>query len=283
MKSLSIHQPFDVAIYEKEVWDLDPHQHNFYEIIYIIEGDGLHIINENKVGYTAKSLFLITPKDTHYFKVNNKTTFCIITFTEIYFTQKTANQGELRDFSELFKNIEIILYNMNTTTNEIIFQKEDKIFAEFLVNQILYEAKQGKYFHDIITQNIVFLLLNLIARNVLANIGERFTNLNAKSIVHQIIIYIQKNIYNNEKLSLKSIAEEFSKSTDYIGQYFKNQTGESIKNYILDYKLNLVTSRLLNSDYTISEIAYEVGFTDESHLNKTFKKLKIFYLSLFIS
>ena len=38
------------------------------------------------------------------------------------------------------------------------------------------------------------------------------------------------------------------------------------------YKLNLVKTRLLHSDLTISQIANELGFSDESHLNRTFKK-----------
>lgn len=40
----------------------------------------------------------------------------------------------------------------------------------------------------------------------------------------------------------------------------------------LDYKLELVKARLLYTDLTISQIVFELNFTDESHLNKVFKK-----------
>jgi len=39
----------------------------------------------------------------------------------------------------------------------------------------------------------------------------------------------------------------------------------------MEYKLSLVRSRLLFSDMPIVEIANELDFTDESHLNKMFK------------
>ena len=39
------------------------------------------------------------------------------------------------------------------------------------------------------------------------------------------------------------------------------------------YKLKLVENRLLHSEMRINEIAAELGFTDESHLNKLFKKI----------
>mgnify|MGYP002445661599 FL=1 len=38
--------------------------------------------------------------------------------------------------------------------------------------------------------------------------------------------------------------------------------------------MKLVENRLLHSEMRISEIVVELGFTDESHLNKLFKKYK---------
>jgi len=63
-------------------------------------------------------------------------------------------------------------------------------------------------------------------------------------------------------------------SLNYLGRYFKKQTGETLQNYIANYKLRLVETRLLHSDMRINEIAYEFNFTDESHLNKAFRKYK---------
>ena len=67
----------------------------------------------------------------------------------------------------------------------------------------------------------------------------------------------------------------------YIGQYFKKQMGISLKKYILNYKLKLVETRLKYTDLHFSEIAIELGFTDASHLNKTFKVYKGMTLGAF--
>lgn len=45
-----------------------------------------------------------------------------------------------------------------------------------------------------------------------------------------------------------------------------------LREYIIKAKLKLVEIRLLNSSYTLTEIADELSFTDVSHLSKTFKK-----------
>ena len=71
-----------------------------------------------------------------------------------------------------------------------------------------------------------------------------------------------------------TISQHFGISQNYLGRYFKKHTNETMQQYIIKYKLKLVENRLLHSEMRINEIAAELGFTDESHLNKLFKKYK---------
>lgn len=75
-------------------------------------------------------------------------------------------------------------------------------------------------------------------------------------------------------LTLEALANKFSISKNYLGEYFKKQTGISLQDYILDYKLKLVETRLKYSNTRLKEIAFELSFNDESHLSKLFKKHK---------
>lgn len=68
------------------------------------------------------------------------------------------------------------------------------------------------------------------------------------------------------------LSSKFNLSQNYIGEFFKKQTGESLQQFIINYKLNLVQLRVSYSDLTIGEIADELGFTDESHLSRLFKR-----------
>tara|TARA_Y100000780_G_scaffold193382_2_gene182230 strand:- start:37034 stop:37267 length:234 start_codon:yes stop_codon:yes gene_type:complete len=61
---------------------------------------------------------------------------------------------------------------------------------------------------------------------------------------------------------------------NYISEYFKKHTDVSLKKYILNYKLKQVETRLKYTDLQFSEIAMELGYTDSSHLNKTFQSYK---------
>ena len=90
----------------------------------------------------------------------------------------------------------------------------------------------------------------------------------------KIIHYVQANIYKPELLKAEQIANAFQISVNYLSEYFKKHTGETLQTYITNYKLRLVEARLIHSDMRINEIAFELHFTDESHLNRIFKKYK---------
>jgi AraC-like DNA-binding protein len=87
-----------------------------------------------------------------------------------------------------------------------------------------------------------------------------------------ILHYIHENIYAPEMIRAEQIAVHFNIAPNYLSEYFKRNNGEGLQQYIIHYKLKLVEARLQYSDLRIGEIAAELGFTDESHLNRLFKK-----------
>lgn len=271
MKTLSLYQEFDILVYETDKWEFPTHKHTFFELVYILAGNGTHILNDNGKSYKKGSLFFLTPEDYHCFEVQDRTNFCIITFNKIYFSREPNLQGNLLDFSELFKKLEKVFYNANHLQNEPIRSEEDKFFIEILIRKLIEETKEKRFFYTSIIQNSIFLLLNIIARNIQINLSADFKINNSKSEIGNILTYVQQNIYKKDKLGIEAIAAHFLKSKNYISQYFKTQTGESLKDYISKYKINLVKNRLVHSNLTISQIAHELEYTDESHLNKTFK------------
>ncbi|KOY86450.1 hypothetical protein AD998_10095 [bacterium 336/3] len=271
MKSLSLYQEFDISVYETEKWEYGTHRHNFFELVFILEGKGTHILNDNGKGYQEGCLFLLTPEDYHSFEIQERTRFCIITFNKIYFSRESHFNESLMDFSELFKKLEIIFCNANYLQHEPLRNEEDKLFIGILIRKLIKEMEEKHFFYATIVQNSIFLLLNIIARNIQQNLSADLKNNNIKSEIGDILAYIQQNIYQKEKLRIEVIADYFYKSKNYISQYFKEETGESLKDYISKYKINLVKNRLMHSNLTISQIADELDYTDESHLNKIFK------------
>jgi AraC family transcriptional regulator, L-rhamnose operon regulatory protein RhaS len=270
MKSIQLYKDVEVNIKELKSNASGLHKHHFFELIYVLDGSGIHNINENNYGFTKGDVFLLTPDDVHTFQIMTPTRFCIIDFTKSFFSKSADRQEEKMDVSEFFKRLEYIFHNHHNVGGNIISIPDKNIFG-ILINQLINEKENKQLFSEIITQNIVFLLLHLIARNIRQNITNVFTKQSPKSKIHEITAYIQQNIYEKELIKIDSLAVHFNKSADHLSRYFKSQTGNAIKDYITRYKLNLIQTRLKFSALNISEIADEMNFTDGSHLNKIFK------------
>jgi AraC family transcriptional regulator, L-rhamnose operon regulatory protein RhaS len=271
MESVSLYQEFDIAVYETDKWEFGTHKHNFFELVYVLEGGGKHIVNDNGYEYRKGSLLLLTPDDYHSFEIREKTAFCIIVFNKIYFSREIPAKNNLLDFSEPFKKLEIILHNSSYLRNEPIRTDRDRDLIEILVRNLIEEMKGERFFSKTIIQNSIFLLINIVARNIQENLSAGFKNINPKSEIGDILAYIQQNIYKKEMLRVEVMADHFYKSKHYISQYFKTETGQSLKDYVSKYRVNLAKNRLIHSNLTILQISDELGYTDESHLNKMFK------------
>lgn len=251
---------------------LPPHRHHYFELLYILEGTGMHTINGNHYQYEEGNLFLLTPEDTHSFKTTSNTNVCIVDFTRGLFAKRHRKETERAEISEFFVRLEYVFHNHQSLNGYIAIPEEAELY-KILIMQLIREKQHERMYSGLIIQNIVFLLLNIIARLIQENIAGELKKAGNKNIIHEVITYIQQNIYNKELLKIGTLAMRFHKTPDHLNRYFKQQTGLTLKICINRYRLNLVERRLRYSDLSISEIADELGYTDESHLNKAFKSV----------
>ncbi|WP_281846437.1 AraC family transcriptional regulator [Olleya namhaensis] len=253
----------------------------FFEIVYFEKGSGTIKINGKTVNYSANSIFVFIPDDIYIVNPEIATTTVAIKFLKSFF-RNTASQNETLPVNDWFRKIEEILNSESHELREMQFETEaDRLHLVALVNMVATEYLNKQSFDIFIIQNSLSVILHLIARNIqFINTSESVKEVKSSKI-QQIINYIHSNIYNSELLSSKSLAEKFHMADNYISEYFKKHTDVSLKKYIINYKLKLVETRLKYTDLQYSEIASELGFTDSSHLNKTFQSYKGTSLSAF--
>ena len=67
-------------------------------------------------------------------------------------------------------------------------------------------------------------------------------------------------------------AQRVNYSTNYLSDLLKKETGKSTKDHVDEYVMGLAKTALLNSQQTISEIAYHLGFNYPHYFSRLFKK-----------
>lgn len=77
----------------------------------------------------------------------------------------------------------------------------------------------------------------------------------------------------HEKLPLESLAREARYSPAHFSRLFKRSTGFTTEQYLLRTRLLRAKEFLRMGEFTISEVAYRLGFSDHSHFTTQFKRL----------
>lgn len=264
MKRYLLHTPFSIYHFEAEKWIHPVHKHTYFEIIFILKGEGIHNINSNSFRYSDGDVFFLGPEDYHDFEIENLTEFCFVRFNDSIHKKLIEEKDVLGQ-----QLMNVLLQSSSQSRGTIVEDKKEreKLFGLLSVLEAENDNNQSKYFDDI-RSSLMRSMLLILARNLFGQSPSPMM----KDSVEAILVYIKQHIFQPEKHNIEHLADIFNYSTDYISIFFKKHTGESLKQFITKYKMNLIEIRLLYSQLTISEIAEEFGYNDESHFCKQFKK-----------
>lgn len=89
-------------------------------------------------------------------------------------------------------------------------------------------------------------------------------------IIKKAMLYMSEKF--NTPLSLEEVATHVHLHPSYFSTMFKNVTGSSFKEYLNKIRIEESKLLLLNTDFSIIDIAIAVGFEDQSYFSKVFKK-----------
>ena len=271
MKQKALRRSFELYVADIESWYDNPLVYHFFEIVQIQEGEGVRIVNRNRFPYKKGSIFLFTPLDCRGFEMEKPTRFCSIRFSEV-FLAKCKNAQDRERITQWLRQLEHIFYHHNRFEQVLIKQPNDCQMIATLIGNMVQEFEGQQSYYEENLQHFITLVLNILARNVSDSVFSRGDRHDPEPLINRMLLHVHENINNTDKLRVSYLASNFNLSANYVGEYFRKLTGESLQHYITQYKMQLVEHRLANSTLTVSQIANELGFTDESHLSRQFRK-----------
>ena len=130
----------------------------------------------------------------------------------------------------------------------------------------------GRYF---LVQAQMIKILILIYRSIVEKpkeevVGVPFESYSKSYVVQRIIQYLKANY--SQHISLDGIAQNMYLSPVYISKIFKEKTGDSPINYLIQIRLGKAKEMLEENRGSIRTIAAQVGYDDVYHFSKLFKK-----------
>lgn len=214
----------------------------------------------------ASDQFFITEQGGIYFSRNLKTTDIKVYLPKIQAAIKNRNIGKTIRFFEQMEQLftsqtcsVVQAYEFYNIIVSFTLQNSDKKY-----NLIEGTDKLVESFRNI--REELFCLRNLVIESM--EIG-RFQNKN--QTFYRIIRYINSN-YQNEELSLQTVACEFTINSNYVSQLFRRETGMTFTEYLTKLRLKNAICLLKGTKMPVCTIAEKSGFTDYFYFARVFKK-----------
>ncbi|HHX61796.1 MAG TPA: response regulator [Epulopiscium sp.] len=200
-----------------------------------------------------KSL-LDSPVLTELFKKKNKIEISnvIKNKLELLMTDGKLNASIMHSIHQDFLQVVYVyLYNNGIQANEL--------FSDQLSRKLNKNA-----------ENSIFDMMKWI--NIITNKTVDYAAEVEKSMT--ILDKAKQYVYENfqENITRVEVANAVYLTPDYLGKIFKLQEGIAINNFINQCRVRKAKELLISTDYTVSQIAYDVGFNNLSYFSTIFKK-----------
>jgi AraC-like DNA-binding protein/mannose-6-phosphate isomerase-like protein (cupin superfamily) len=253
---------FEFYRFEYFVTDIDhlthPHRHDHFALFVVTAGRGSHIIDFEEYELRAGRIFLIAPGQIHAWLRFSGVRGFVLLFTKEFFTL-TLQYKELRAylfFNNIYKHAYLDL---------------DKPTAAHL-RSLLVNIEQEHLHQKAHSQNIIRSYINIILLE-LSGIYERAIPL---STDHEVVDGKLREFENLIEKNFKKyhLVADYAAilhiTPNYLNAICTRRKGKPAGELIRD-RVILEAKRLLtHSDKAITEIAYDLGFEDNSYFGRFF-------------
>lgn len=223
----------------------------------------------NSYDYEEGTITFLAPNQVASFNTNESTGNSDYAGWTILFHPDLIQKSEL---SKTIKNYSFFDYDTHEALH--ISEKERQILTDF-VNRIKIELEQNIDKHS---QDLMIINIESILKYCLRYYERQFytrSNLNKDFIVRfeQFLKeYFESEILQEKGLpSLSQCGAALNMSGAYLSDLLKLETGKSAKYYIHNLFVKKAKALLVNTNHTISSIAYDLGFEYPQHFSKLFK------------
>lgn len=233
------------------------HDHDFYEIVYVVDGQIEHIVNGEEMDLKTGDILFLRPFDKHIFlrTENNKCSHRDVVISFNFF----------RDFCSFLSADFFEKYNApslpvkQSLPQSKITELEDDIARYSAILKKDTEAKQ------ITAKFLLSKLLSIYSQHTVEKLNNDYPDW-----LNRLLEKMSMREYY--KMGLPTILSFFDYDQSYMCRVFKQYMGVTMTEYLNSLRLQYAFNQLKLTNRTVLSICQETGFSSISYFNKLFKK-----------
>jgi len=258
------------ALHVKRPYFIVPlHYHPEIEIMYIMQGRGTRVVGDSVESFSSGDFVLVGSNTPHVWK---------------------SNKEHYEERDDLFAECLVLFIPPKTLGDEIL-----PIPEMSAITKMLEDGKRGIKFKkdeaaglremmvDIYSLQGMDRMLKVVEllhkmsqckhTHYLSSIGyeSNFEHRDFDRLSRCVEYLLQ---HYDQKIELETLADLANLTPNSFCRYFKKRTTKTFSEFLTELRLGKACQLLMESDKTISQIAFESGFSSLSNFNDQFKKFK---------
>ncbi|MFU0871172.1 helix-turn-helix domain-containing protein [Kluyvera sichuanensis] len=249
----STYFPENASLMIKHIADQDVcplHAHDFYEMVCVSSGSGMHVIDGISWPISCGSVFIVSPNEEHYFEKVEKLSLLNILIHPDFLTETLLTL--LADFAP---------------NKQFMATHQTIVHSAFYTNLLNEELNKDLAWRSIMLETLFTQLAVFLQRGHVSQTSHRCAK--EDSIIY-LLNYLHHN-YANDQLSIDYLAQKFNIQKRMLERKVHSITALTPNDYITHVRLCHAMNLLVTSEQSITDIAYLCGFNDSNYFSHRFK------------
>lgn len=242
------------------------HCHDGYEVLMMKRGNVDMQIEDRMITLQPGDIVLIPPYVFHFARQQSTDTYC-----RVVLNMKEALIRSLIASNESYRHITDVFYQ----TPDYHIHVNGSTLRQLIDLACALEAASGSkadaYGATILSKSLLSIILVILNRQAAASsVAPILPQTQAPSmpkVVTDVIHYVDQNLAGD--LSVSGIAESVHLNSVYLTRRFRQYSGLSLQQYIIEKRL-AEAKRMLRNGQSPTEVCYACGFNNYSNFSRTF-------------
>ncbi|AZQ62750.1 helix-turn-helix domain-containing protein [Flammeovirga pectinis] len=262
-KKKTVTSDFDIISLEEILQNSEHnkiHQINFFALIFITEGEGIHTIDFKNYAYSKGGILTLKKGQVHQFHKSNAKGF-ILLFTEEYIANLFESSSSI-NISELFNGY---LFKQHNQIDLIQFNTFTQLINQLRVELLSAQDEEGKKIIHNFLQIIILKIKRIRSYSIIPEIDTQYIS---QFIKFQELV----EEYHPKSRSVKYFADKLSITSKMLNLITYNICKETTKKVIDEITLLCIKRLLVNPNLSVKDAAHKSGFIEPNNFFKFFKK-----------
>lgn len=235
------------------------HRHDAYEIYYFVSGDVDFYIEQHCYHLKPGDLVVVNTTENHRMRSNSDAPYERYVINIKPFVVERLST-DLTNLGACFQALSVQKHVVSLTP------ENQKAFIS-LYEELNACTQQTGYGQDVLLHTCIAKLLVFV--NTAFQSGSATATDIMPGLIKDVMDYVHTHL--SEDIKLSDIGHAFYLNSSYISQRFKHYTGLTLREYIIDQRIVLAKTLLLQG-MSVTEACEQSGFNDYSNFIRTFTK-----------